>query len=81
MIEWFKKLGNDLMPEEQEHEVTAKERATSPEHIDGVNALGRAQYRLALRGITNPSVSELFDERDREYGFVINVDLHEDDEG
>ena len=78
MIEWIKRLGDDLMPEETTEPQTAKERATSREHADRVNALGRAQVSLAKRGIMNPTVAELYDERDRLDGVTIaNVDLHD----
>jgi len=82
VIEWIKKLGDDLMPEETTEPQTAKERATSPEHIARVNELGRAQVSLARRGIVNPTVAELFDERDRLDGAtIVNVDLHEEGTG
>lgn len=66
MIEWIKKLGDDLMPHDHDEPQTAKERATSPEHIAGVNALGRAKVRLAEAGNFAPSVVELYEERDNE---------------
>ena len=66
MIEWIKKLGDELMPEPSDDEPqTAKERARSPEHIARVNELGRAKWRLAQQGNHSPSVAEIFDERDR----------------
>ena len=65
VIEWIKKLGDDLMPEETTEPQTAKERARSPEHIARVNELGRAQWRLAQKGIHSPTVAEIYDERDK----------------
>ena len=79
MIEWIKQLSNDLMPEAtEEEEYTAKEYATSRVHHERANELGKAIVRLAQRGIHNPTLAEIFDERDRARGIVINVDLHEE---